>query len=99
MGRCKGLKILSRRVTVCLDRRGNLPSLSGVKPIASLFLFVALCFHIASFVYPANRVVTPKSHPSLGQKEGESFTLIWTGEGVGSDRWVSPWSKYFKMEK
>ena len=29
------------------------------QPLASLFLFVALCLHSAQFVHPANTVITP----------------------------------------
>ena len=29
------------------------------QPLASLFLFVALCLHTALFVHPANTVITP----------------------------------------
>ncbi len=38
---------------------GNPLCLCGVQPLASLFLFVALCLHSARFVQPANTVITP----------------------------------------
>ena len=54
-----GLQISFRGIAECLDRRGNPLCLCGVQPLASLFLFVALCLHSAWFVHPANTVITP----------------------------------------
>ena len=49
---------------------GNPLFLCGVQPLASLLLFVALCFHSPRLVQPANTVITPKNSAALSQEEG-----------------------------
>jgi len=55
---CFGITL--RGIAESLDRRGNPLCLLGVRPPASLFLFISVCFRSLRFVQHPNTVITPR---------------------------------------